>query len=441
MKQPTLPARIEHSVTWWIAITLLILSLSVNAQTTGAFPVLLTQEQAVALALTYHPSLRGAQASSRSASAGITQDQSNYFPALNLSAGGNRTDGAFVFNPSTPIRNQSYNNYTAALTLQQTLYDFGKTSGRVSASEQFYDASVLDFQSTRENVIANVQLAYIGFVQAKRLVKVSEETVTQMEEHLKQAKAFYSVGTRPRFDVTTAEVNLANANVARIRARNQMRVAKIQLENAIGIYSTTPYDVRDAFDTLAFTMSLDSVKITAVEFRSELRSAQARYASTRSLTSAAWRLHLPTISLSGTWTWSGFDFPLQSRWVAGATLTVPLFQGFGISSQVEQAEATEDVAQASLDLLTESVVLEAEQNYLSLKEADERIGASAKFVTQAKENLKLAEGRYNSGVGSPIEITDAQINLSNAQITYIQSLSDYNSSLIRLRRAMGVIGR
>src|SRR5450756_1317474 len=103
MKQPTLPARIEHSVTWWIAITLLTLTSSVNAQTTGAFPVLLTQEQAVALALTYHPSLRGAQASSRSASAGITQAQSNYFPALNLSAGGNRTDGAIVCDPATTI--------------------------------------------------------------------------------------------------------------------------------------------------------------------------------------------------------------------------------------------------------------------------------------------------------------------------------------------------
>jgi len=441
MNRSSLPLRFESSVPWSIAATLIMFSLSLNAQTAGAFPELLTQDQAVALALTYHPSLRGAQASSRSASAGVTSAQSNYFPALNLSAGGTRTDGAFVFNPSTPIRNQSYNNYTAAVSLQQTLYDFGKTSGRVSASEEFYDASVQDFESARENVIANVQLAYIGFVQAKRLVKVSEETVTQMEEHLKQAKAFYSVGKRPQFDVTTAEVNLANANVASIRARNQMRVSKIQLENAIGFYPTTKYDVRDAFDTLAFTMSLDSVKMTAVEFRSELRSAQARYASTRSLASAAWRQHLPTITLNGTWTWSSFDFPLQSRWVAGATLTVPIFQGFGISSQVEQAEATADVAQASLDMLAESVVLEAEQNYLSLKEADERIGASAKFVAQAKENLKLAEGRYNSGVGSPIEITDAQINLSNAQITYIQSLSDYNSSLIRLRRAMGIIGR
>lgn len=416
-------------------------SIPLGAQTRGAFPELLTQEQAVRLALLYHPSLRAAQASTRSASAGVVQAQSSYFPSLSFSAGGIRNDGAFVLIPSSPIVNRTYNNYTTALSLQQTVYDFGRTSGRVSASEQLYDASVSDFQSARDNVIMNVQLAYIGFVQAKRLVKVGEETVSQMEEHLKQAKAFYSVGKRPQFDVTTAEVNLANSNVSLIRARNQMRVTKIQLENAIGLHPTTIYNVRDSFDTLAFTASLDSVKAKAKEFRSELHSAQARYASTQSLVSAAWRQHLPSVSLSSAWTWSSFDFPLQSRWNVGATFSVPLFQGFGISAQVEQAEATADAAQASLDVLTESVMLEVEQNYLSLKEAQERIDASAKFVTQAQENLKLAEGRYNSGVGSPIEITDAQLNLSNAQITYIQSLSDYSSSLIRLRRAMGVIGR
>lgn len=424
-----------------LSMLLLLHPIQLDAQTSGAFPGLLTQEHAVAMALTYHPSLRAAQASTRSATAGVMVAQSNYFPYLSATAGGTRTDGAFVFNPSIPSRIQTYNNYSTALSLQQTLYDFGKTGSRVSASGELLEASLADFQSARDNVIMNVQLAYINFVQARRLVNVSEETVAQMEEHLKQAKAFYSVGKRPQFDVTTSEVNLANASVALIRARNQMRVAKILLENAIGLHPTTPYTVRDSFDTVSVTSTLDSAKILAKEYRSELRSAQARYASTQSLVFAAWRQHLPTMSLIGAWTWSSFDFPLQSRWNAGVTLSVPLFQGFSISAQVEQAEATVDAAEASLAVLMESVMLEVEQNYLALKEAEERRGASTKFVTQAQENLKLAEGRYNSGVGSPIEITDAQLNLSNAQITYIQSLSDYNSSLIRLRHAMGVIGR
>lgn len=421
-------------------VALLCLS-SLHAQITGPFPELLTQEQAVSLALAYHPSIRSAHAATRGASAGVTQAQSNYFPLLTLSAGATRTGGASPINPAFPVRILTYNNFISALSLQQNVYDFGKTSGRVSASEGLLDASAADFQSTRDDVIMNVQLAYINFVQAIRLVKVDEESVRQAVEHLKQAKGFHSVGSRPQYDVTTAEVNLANANVALIRGRNQMRIAKLQLENAIGLYASTSYTVHDSLDTLSFTMSLDSVKSVARELRPELRSAQARYASTQASVSAAKSQHLPSVALNGGWTWSSFDFPLQSKWTAGLTVSVPLFQGYAISAQVEQAEANTDAAQATLDVLTESVMLEVEQNFLSLKESQERIDASSKLVTQAQENLKLAEGRYGSGVGSPIEITDAQVTLSNAEITYIQSLSDYNSSLIRLRRAMGVIGR
>jgi len=303
------------------------------------------------------------------------------------------------------------------------------------------DASFTDFQATRDSVIANVQLAYINFVQSIRVVKVDSESVAQAEEHLKQSQAFYSVGTRPQYDVTTAEVNLANANVALITGRNQVRIAKLQLENAIGMYSTTYYTVHDSLETPAFAVTLDSAKAVANESRPELRSAQARYVSAQSSVSATRAQHLPTVSLNGGWTWSSFDFPLQSKWNAGFTLSMPIFEGFAISSQVEQAEAVVDEAQAGLDELMEGVMLQVEQNYLSLREAQERIKASKKLVTQAKENLKLAEGRYNSGVGSPIEITDAQVTLSNAQITSIQALADYNSSLIRLRQAMGVIAQ
>lgn len=421
------------------AILFFFLYIPLRAQLTGAFPELLTQEQAVMLALAHHPSLRGAEAATRSASAGVTQAQSNYFPMLSVSAGGTRTGGAAPINPAFRVPILTYNNYVSALSLQQTLYDFGKTSGRVSANEELMDASFTDFQATRDSVVANVRLAYINFVQAIRLVKVDSETVAQAEEHLKQSQAFYSVGTRPQYDVTTAEVNLANASVALISGRNQMRIAKLLLENSIGMYATTSYAVHDSLETPAFTITLDSAKAVAKEYRPELRSAQARYVSAQTSVSATRAQHLPTVSLNGAWTWSSFDFPLQSKWNAGFTLSMPIFEGFAISSQVEQAEAVVDEAQAGLDELMEGVMLQVEQNYLSLKEAQERIDASKKLVTQAKENLKLAEGRYNSGVGSPIEITDAQVTLANAQITYIQALADYNSSLIRLRQAMGVI--
>jgi outer membrane protein TolC len=408
----------------------------------------LTLERAVALALEHHPSLQAADASVRLASGVLTQSEANYFPSISASASGTHTEGAFVFNPQFPPRTQSYNQYSTGFQLQQMLYDFGKTNARVSANDKLLEASSLDFESTRGNVILNVQLAYFGLIQAQRVTKVNEETQRQFEQHLAQAKAFYAVGRRPRFDVTKAEVDLANANVSLIRSVNQMRLARVQLENAMGFHPTSKFSITDTFEIPLFSLPMDSARSMAFERRPELRSAIARLAANESLVSASWNQHLPTLSGSAAYTWSGFDFPfgadatpLAGRWNAGITISLPLFQGFAINAQIEQARANADAAKANIRLLQETLSLEVEQNYLSLKEAEERIGATKKLIDQASENLKLAEGRYASGVGSAIEITDAQVTLSNARITNIQALYDYNVSLATLQRAMSVTGK
>ncbi|MEK7728993.1 MAG: TolC family protein, partial [candidate division KSB1 bacterium] len=249
----------------------------------------------------------------------------------------------------------------------------------------------------------------------------------------------HSVGKRPQFDVTKSEVDVANAKVNLIRSRNLAQLAKVQLENAMGVHPRAAYSVSEQFTIAPFVAGLDSAQALAQNARPDLRSAWARFNANRALVSAAWRQHLPTLSLSGNYIWSAFDFPLFSRWNAGVTLSVPLFQGFNVSAQVQQARASEDFSRANIDVLIENVRLEVEQSYLEMKEAEERISATAKLVELSQQNLKLAEARYNSGVGSAIEITDAQLTLSNARITHIQAQYDYNRALVRLRRATGKI--
>ncbi|MEK9137850.1 MAG: TolC family protein, partial [Bacteroidota bacterium] len=214
----------------------------------------LTLQQAIVLAVEHHPSLKAAEANIASASGSLTQAKSAYMPSLNLSATAQRTDGAFVFNPSFPPRNQSYNNYSAGLQINQTLFDFGRTINRVSANSGFLDASSLDFEAARGTVIANVQIAYFGAVQARQVARVNEEAFEQGSRHLAQAKAFYNVGRRPLFDVTKAEVDLANANVNLIRARNQLRVANLQLENAMGVHPKHPFTVSDTLSVTPFAL-------------------------------------------------------------------------------------------------------------------------------------------------------------------------------------------
>jgi outer membrane protein len=409
------------------------------AQEIQHFPKALSLATSVDLALQYQPSLRVAGANVQGSAAALTFARSAYFPSLSVTGSGTRTDGAFVFNPSIPSRIQSYNSYTGALNVQQTVYDFGKTDGRVSGAYELLNASSIDYQSSRLIVISNTQIAYYTVLEAQKVVDVNRETLAQTEVHLKESKAYYTVGTRPQFDVTTAQVNVANANVNLITAVNQLRIAGIQLENSMGVHSDVPYVLSDTLGVPSFTVSLDSVKAIALSVRQDLMSARARMQSSQALVSSASGQRLPTVALSGTWNWSGFDFPLQSRWNAGVTLSVPVFQGFGIDAQVDQAEANLESSQATLAMTIENALLDVEQNYLSLNEALDRIDATGKLVGQANENLKIAEGRYKFGVGSAIEITDAQVTLSNARLSNIQALYDYNTSLVRLKRAMGVL--
>jgi outer membrane protein len=185
--------------------------------------------------------------------------------------------------------------------------------------------------------------------------------------------------------------------------------------------------------------SLDSVKAIAVRNRSELKSLYLKLSASKSLISAAWDQNLPILSITGSYNWSGFNLPLYSRWNAGINFMLPIFQGFAVNAQVQQAEANVEQAQANLEALKQTILLDVEQNYLTLIEAENRIDAANQLVIQAEENFKLAEGRYKSGVGSATEITDAQVTLANAKTSRIQAMYDYLTALIRLKKSMGII--
>ena len=400
----------------------------------------LTIDRAVELALQHHPSLRAAEAGIRTAEAGRTLALSTYFPSISFTASASHTEGVFVFNPVVPARYQIYSSYTGGLSAQQVLFDFGKTIGKVGASTEFASAAGADYTSVREQVKLNVQVAYFALLAAQRVAAVTEEAVGQAQKHLTQAKAFYAVGRRPQFDVTKAEVDLANANVNQIRASNLKEVARVQLDNAMGVDPPRPYEVAEPTLLPTFDASMDSAKALALQRRPELAAARARVEGNRALARAAWSQHLPTLSAVGGWNWNGFQVsPLYPRWNAGLQLTLPLFLGFSVSAQVQQADATADAAQATLDAQTQAVLLDVEQAYLGLKEAGERRVATAKLVEQAEQNFIMAERQYAAGVGTPLDVTDAQVSRSNAQITNIQALYDYITSLVKLRRAMGIV--
>ena len=208
-----------------VAGFLVVYVLAATAQQVDMTIDSLSVDQAVQIALENHPSLKAASAGVDAAGAGLTQAKSTYYPAIIGTATAQHTDGAFVFNPNVPITTQTYNNYTAGVSVQQTLIDFGKQFGRVSGNSKLFDAASSDYQSAVAVVIENARVAYFGLVQAKQIAAVDLEALQRAQDHLKQAQAYYAVGVRAQFDVTKAEVDVANAQVNEIHSRNQLVVA------------------------------------------------------------------------------------------------------------------------------------------------------------------------------------------------------------------------
>ena len=399
----------------------------------------LSIDLATKIALENNPSIKIARANVEYSDAGLRLSRSTYFPTLNITGSASRTEGAFVFNPSFPPREQQYNNYTAGFQLQQLIYDFGRTSNKVSSSDDLANSALYDLQNATQDLIVAVETNCYTYLQAQYLEKVDQEALAQTEEHLKIAEAFYKAGTQPQYDVTKAQVDVANAKLNLIRSQNQIKVSKLLLENSMGVKIRDNFIITDSLRYDSLNLSADSVKSIALDNRSDLKSLKLKLSAQRSLVSSLWSQHLPSISAFGNYNWNGFDFPLYSRWTAGINFTIPIFQGFTVNAQVQQAEAQVKNLEASIEQLTLSIISEVQQNYLSVIEAENMIAAADKLVLQAEENFKLATGRYKSGVGSATEITDAQLALSNARYSNIQAHYDYLTSLVRLKRSMGLI--
>jgi len=185
-------------------------------------------------------------------------------------------------------------------------------------------------------------------------------------------------------------------------------------------------------------VQLDSVEAQALEVRPEILNARERLEANKSLEAAAWDGNLPSVSANASYNWTNFNFPLFSKWSAGVTFSLPIFQGMLVSGQADEMQAYVDTAQANLEVLTQSVSVEIEQNYYSMKEARDRIDATDQLVAQATENLDLVQKQYAAGTSSQLDVIDAQVTLTNARITRIQAEYDYNTGIARFRKSIGL---
>ncbi|NLI43303.1 MAG: TolC family protein [Synergistaceae bacterium] len=388
----------------------------------------LTLAQCIKIALQVHPDVVGAQKKVEAQESRVGQASSQNYPTLSASTNYAR---------SSPAGGSVHSNYSSDVSLSQLVTDFGQRETQIDIQKE--NVTVTEFQANdrQRNIAYGVSEAYYGVLAAKRNVAVAEQTVEQFEEHLRQAQGFYEAGTAPRFDVTKAQVDLSTARLDLIKARSSLEIAWKTLNNAMGFMDAPSYDIADDMDFKVYEITKEEALERAMANRPDLKAQEHTAVSAQKSLRLAAKGQSPTLSAYAAYNFEGRDFPLDEGWNYGLSLSVPVFDGHLVEYKTKEAAANLEEVNLATESMKNDIILEVEQGYLSLIESEERVGVSELTVKQAEENLELALGRYEAGVGSPIEVTDATVALNDARRNYIQALYDYRMASMALKSAMG----
>jgi outer membrane protein len=397
----------------------------------------------VRIGLENHPRIKSANERIGSQEAVLGQQMAAYYPTINFN---NRYQTSQ--SSTSGGADHAADSFSSQASFNMTLYNFGKREGTVQAARETLDATKQDYATTAQDIVLSIKQAYYLYLGAQEVVRVRQETVRSRDLLVRQARGFYEVGTRARIDVARAEANLFSAQADLIAAENAVKIAWVTLRNAMGSPRLPEQPVAPDSPEVEMSMNLAGARNIAFDARSELKSFEAQRRASDQLIATARRGHLPDLLFDASYGRRHVSdqqiggrtlntFPLQPTWSVGLNFNIPIFDGFRTTNRVEETLHNYYNIRAQEEDRRQLIALEVEQSYLRVVEFQERIKASDSAARAAKENLDLAQGRYQVGVGSIIEVTDAETLYTDAQTTYIRTIYDYKIADAQLARAMG----
>ena len=407
----------------------------------------LTLEEAQRVAQERQPQLRAARGSTQAAEGRVEQSRSGLLPQLSATADYQRSTTNFLFRPGgIPRPGQetnwsSVNFFDSSVTLSQLLWDFGQTSNRWRSTQASARATADQERSTGYQVLLQVRVAFFNAVAFKELLGVARETLANQRNHLVQIEGFVQEGTRAPIDLSQARADFANAQVQVINATNAYQRSKVLLNQSMGLEGPIEYDVaNEALPPQAGEDgALEPMLAAALEARPEIASATEQVKAQQHLVQSARGAYGPAISVGAGVVQATTTGSNYVGWNAavGVTLTWNLFQGGLTKGMVHEAEGNLGVAAAQLDVLRQQVRVDVDQALLAIRAAKAALSSSKNALVAARQRLSLAEGRYQNGSGSVIELGDAQIAAANAAAQVVQTDFQLATARAQLLWAIG----
>jgi outer membrane protein len=406
-------------------------------------PTLLTRQEAEKIALANNPRIRISQLIARVQHQAVRERRADELPTLN----GNIT--AVEANDGSRI---SSGYLTASVLLQhagmgvqvsQLITDFGRTPNLVASAKLQEKARLADAEASREDIVLAVDQVFYSVIEAQETLKVATQTVSARQALTDQVSALASSKLRSELDLSFAQVNLSQAKLLQLNAQNDLDAAKAAFSEVLGYDKQMNFQLVDDIGSLPpLPLDPDPLIAEAIHNRPDLQSLKFNEQAAQKFSKAQHEQLLPTISalgvVGGTPVGSPQYFTTNWYGAVGGNVSIPIFNGFRFTAQASEAALQAQSASEQTRALRDQVVRDVRTAWLNANTAMQRVTVTTELLKQANTALDLAKTRYDLGLSSIVELSQAELQQTEAAIGNANALSQYNFAISTIRFQTGV---
>jgi len=415
------------------------LSRPASAQT----PQTLSLPQAEQMAIQNHPQIQSATALASAAEAQMREIRATYYPNANGSLTGAESVDANRIGAGVLNAPRVFDKYANGFSINQLITDFGRTHQLVKSSDLHARAQQENVVTSRADVLLQVDQSYFGVLRAQALLRVAQQTVSERQLVSNQVTQLAANQLKSQLDVTFANVDLAQSQLLLIQARNNVDASYADLTRALGFADQRTYNLAEPTQNPAPPTDLMTLIQQAMMNRPELISQQFEVNSAQTFATAERDLWFPTITAVGAAGLIPFHANVTTTGLndqyaaAGFNVNIPIFNGHSFGALRNEAQARARAQQQNLRDLQDRIVRDVNKAWLDANSGYQRLTVVQQLVDQATLALNLAQARYQLGLSSIIELTQAQLNLTQAQIEQVNATYDYQAQLSALNYQIG----
>jgi len=334
-----------------------------------------------------------------------------------------------------------YNRVGSGLSISQMITDFGRTSNLIGMAKLRAGAQDQVTERSRAQILLDTSRAYFSVLRAQAVLKVADQTVDARQLVVEQVTALADSKIKSTLDLSFAKVNLSDAKLLQSQAQNDLKAAEAELSRAMGLPNETAFSLSEEAMPAPLPDRVSDLIRQAVQDRPELKELRLRESADERFARAEHALYYPSLGVIGTagFAPAGYE-TIPGRYGAiGLNVSIPIFNGGLFKARQTAAELTAKAANADLSDMENRVTRDVRIAWLNANTAADRMSLTQELLQQAQLALDLAQSRYDLGLGSIVELSQAQLNLTSAQISNTSAKYDYQAQRVIVDYQVGIL--